>query len=572
MTALEPGHTFAGYQLAERVNRGGMGEVWKAIKTGPEGWRKTIALKVILPAMADQGRFSELFMREARIAAQLDHPNIVPVFAFGKEGERLWFEQEFVVGRDLAGWIHPHRLAASGATAGRRFPLPLALYVAGEVLKALDYAHTRIGDDGHPLQIVHRDIKPSNVLVADEGHVKLVDFGIAKITAETTASHSALKGTAGYLAPEVLEGRKATEASDLFGVGAMLWEMLTAGKMFPGPDAAARIRATMQDPIPCLAHADVDAPQALDDFVQRLVARNPFDRPQTADAAYGMLLALPDARAAGSRELREFLTGSAAAGEHAILAAGAPRLRSAKSDGVPVPVEHDAATSGSLPVATAATETARPRRESNDAITTETRPAVPVPAAGTVSASTSPTGTLAGEVSTTVPRPPARSRYLAVAAAALILVAVTSGWLILRAGGSTSATRVVSGTPDASPTDAAKQLAMRIDAATSAPSAPASDEVHVRIVVDPSDAHVTVNGEPLAGASPFTVSAPRGTTLTIDAQKRGYRRARRSIAAVSGDVEIPISLVPARTAKPRAKVPPPQPEQERDRDAIHLPE
>jgi serine/threonine-protein kinase len=565
VTALEPGHSFAGYQLVERISRGGMGEVWRATKPGPEGWRKTVALKVILPAMADEERFGHMFLREARIAAQLDHPNIVPVFAFGKDGERLWFEQELIAGHDLAHWIR----------RGRRFPIPIALFVVGELLAALDYAHSRTDDAGVSLHIVHRDIKPHNVLVADEGHVKLVDFGIAKIAADATASHSTIKGTAGYLAPEVLEGRQATPASDLFGVGVVLWELLTMRKLFPGDSDAARIKATLQNPLPRLSNADIEAPEALDRFVRRLLARNPFDRPQTADAAHHALLALPGARAAGSRELRELLAERAGAPNRDTgkTAPQTPRARAAhgrKSDGVPIAVDGDAATPGAPMIARTATAPPEPAPSSAAValMSAETRTAV----AATGTAPTSPTGTLSGEVSKVTARAAARRTYLG-AGAALVAVAVLGGWLVARSrqpattDGATTPTAAELGDPvavDAAHAAPAPAPAIPDDAAAEAVAA-------VRVILDvaPPDARVEVNGVRLPGTSPFTWTGEPNTEIDIVARRRRYRTVHRSVTTGRDDDRIAIEMERA-TQRERPAPAPPTPG--RDKDAIFLPE
>src|SRR5262245_56457124 len=153
MGALQPGQRFGPYRLGERLSRGGMGEVWRAVKTGAEGWEKPVALKLILPGL-DEERFAAMFLAEARIAASLDHANIVPVFGFGREGSLLYIEMEQVVGQDLRHILERART---------RLPVPLSLFVAAEALKGLAYAHER--------GVIHRDVKPHNTLASYEGHV-----------------------------------------------------------------------------------------------------------------------------------------------------------------------------------------------------------------------------------------------------------------------------------------------------------------------------------------------------------------------------------------------------------------
>src|SRR5215470_17158401 len=159
MGILEPGQDFGPYRLVSALSRGGMGEVWRALKLGPSGseWSRQVALKVILPGLSDSSRFTDMFISEAKIAAGLVHANIVGVTDFGREGQVLWLEQELVEGEDLGRLVER-----------TPFPAPMALFVIIEALKGLAYAHSH--------RVIHRDIKPANVLVAREGHIKLTDF------------------------------------------------------------------------------------------------------------------------------------------------------------------------------------------------------------------------------------------------------------------------------------------------------------------------------------------------------------------------------------------------------------
>lgn len=294
---LKAGQGFGAYRLEELVSRGGMGEVWRATKLGDGGWSKEIALKVILPTIADQDRFTELFLAEARIAAQLDHPNIVPVFAYGREEGLVYFEQELIRGGDLRQLI-----------TGGPLPVMLALYVAAEVLKGLSYAHERRDASGRPLGLVHRDVKPHNVLVSTEGSVKLSDFGIAKaVLGQRGPTVSDLKGTAGYIAPETLEGQPTTQQSDLFAVGLVLWELLVGTKLFDGESEVVRMKRTLDCRLPALASVGVTAPPAVDALLRRLVAKAPAARIASAALALEALLAIPGARAVNSLDLRKFL-------------------------------------------------------------------------------------------------------------------------------------------------------------------------------------------------------------------------------------------------------------------------
>jgi hypothetical protein len=312
---LRVGQTFAGYELVERVSRGGMGEVWRAQKRGPDGWAKQVALKVILPTMADEERFCAMFLAEARLAAQLDHPNIVPVFAFGREDGVLWFEQEFVDGEDL------NRLSQRVG----RVPWQVALFITAEVLRALRHGWEARGLDGKPLGVVHRDVKPHNVLVSRGGSVKLMDFGVAKAMALTTGSQSEIKGTAGYIAPEVIEGEAPTHQADVFGAGLILWELLVGRKLFDGETEATRIKKTFECAVPPLRGAGVDAPPEVERVLRWLLAREPAQRAPSAEKAIEAILAAPGGRDATAEDVKRFLGGGPPA---AAASAGAPQTGS----------------------------------------------------------------------------------------------------------------------------------------------------------------------------------------------------------------------------------------------------
>jgi serine/threonine-protein kinase len=288
MPVVRPGQTLGAYRLIQRISRGGMGEVWRAERSGPEGWgfKKQLAVKIILPTL-NEPRFTEMFLAEARIAGRLDHPNIVYVYDCGAEGadgpDLLWIAQEYIDGMDLRSVV--------GDTRG--LPIPLVLFIVTEALKGLAYAHAQ--------RVIHRDVKPHNVLVGYEGHVKLTDFGIAKVLSETGASKSTISGTAGYIAPEVLAGEPATARSDLFGLGLVLWESLTGAKLFDGETEETRLKRTLDCVVPPLSAAGVSAPPEVEAIVRRLLARDPAARYATAADALAALLAAPGARAATCR-------------------------------------------------------------------------------------------------------------------------------------------------------------------------------------------------------------------------------------------------------------------------------
>jgi hypothetical protein len=305
---LQPGQTFRDYRLIEKIGRGGMGEMWLAVKLDHSGGDfKRFAVKVLLPELVEDDEFVRMFVGEARLAANLEHPNVVQVFEFGDHEDQLWFSQEFVEGCNLRELMR---------AAGGGLPYPLAALVVGEILEALVYAHEMRGADGQTLRIVHRDIKPSNVLVSNLGHVKLADFGIAKRLGDSVADvvHTKtghVRGTIGYMAPELLLGARATHLSDLYAVGIVLWELLTGHRLFSGED---RLRKNIEAQIPPLRSQNVDVPPELERVVMTMLCRDPRGRPQTAQLAQQALRGAPGGRDAMAAEFRSYLAALAASG------------------------------------------------------------------------------------------------------------------------------------------------------------------------------------------------------------------------------------------------------------------
>jgi hypothetical protein len=218
---------YGNYYLLEKIAVGGMAELFKAQQRGVQGFQKIVAIKRILPHLSDNEDFVTMFIDEAKLAAQLTHPNIVQIFDLGKAGNSYYIAMEYVNGRDLRTLLRKAR------EFGLPFPEAVAGFVLMKVAAALDYAHRKKGFDDRELKLVHRDISPQNVLISQEGAVKLVDFGIAK--AVSKASHTvagALKGKLLYMSPEQAMGQALDNRSDLYSLGLVLFEMLTGERCF----------------------------------------------------------------------------------------------------------------------------------------------------------------------------------------------------------------------------------------------------------------------------------------------------------------------------------------------------
>ncbi|MBS1766764.1 MAG: protein kinase [Acidobacteria bacterium] len=218
---------YGNYFLVDKIAVGGMAELFRAQQRGVQGFQKIVAIKRILPHLVDNEDFVTMFIDEAKLAAQLTHPNIVQIFDLGKAGSSYYIAMEYVNGRDL------RTLLRKAKEYGKPFPEAVAAFVTMKVASALDYAHRKRGFDDRELKLVHRDVSPQNVLISTEGAVKLVDFGIAK--AATKASHTvagALKGKLLYMSPEQALGQPLDNRSDLYSLGLVLFEMLTGERCF----------------------------------------------------------------------------------------------------------------------------------------------------------------------------------------------------------------------------------------------------------------------------------------------------------------------------------------------------
>ena len=246
MTDLGP------YTLLDRIACGGMGEIFLASLKRDGGFEKALAVKRILPHLADNPAFVKMFEEEARLTALLNHPNIVHIYDFGSVDGSAYLAMELVDGFDLRA------LMELGAERDAPLPPALALMIAADCARALDYAHRRQGPDGQDLRIIHRDVSPQNVLISMEGEVKLTDFGLAKALSLDTGSLSGmLKGKLAYMSPEQIKGETLDGRTDIFALGAVLYELLSATRLYP-PDApvaalVARVTNTNFAPLTTVA-------------------------------------------------------------------------------------------------------------------------------------------------------------------------------------------------------------------------------------------------------------------------------------------------------------------------------
>ena len=279
---------FGRYVLERRLAAGGMGEVWRAVAIGERGFAKPVVLKRVLPAHTGRQELAELFVAEAKIMTHLAHPNVVEVLDFGRGDEGDYFlVLELVHGLDLGRLQRWYRLR------GEPFPLGLALYMTTQVLRGLQYAHTR-AEGG----LVHRDISPGNVLLSTEGEVKVADFGVALVRrSDAPAKPGSVVGKPGYMAPEQWEGRVVDPRADLFSVAVVLFELLAAELPFRGTSLeAVRASARVAD-LKSLGELRPGLPPSLEGILRR--ALSPVASDRFGDAR-GMAQALEALRAEGA--------------------------------------------------------------------------------------------------------------------------------------------------------------------------------------------------------------------------------------------------------------------------------
>jgi serine/threonine-protein kinase len=284
-------YRLAKYTLLELLGQGGMAEVWKAEVRGPEGFRRTVAVKRIRPDLAGERRLAELFLREARLSARLHHANIVQVFELGQDGDDYFLAMEYMDGSDLA-----RLLRGLEALPGALPPPGVGALVVREVCRGLAHAHQLCDERGVSLELIHRDVSPTNVMLTRDGAVKLVDFGIAKAMAEADVGTATalLKGKLGYMAPEQVDGAMASRGSDLFGAGVVLHEALTGRRLFRGATDVEGLRLIREARVVSPSTLNPSVPPALDRICLRALARDPGERYQSAEAMAADLSAVVD--------------------------------------------------------------------------------------------------------------------------------------------------------------------------------------------------------------------------------------------------------------------------------------
>jgi len=270
---------FGKYEIIRRIAIGGMGEVFLARQSG--GVDRLVILKNLLPELAEQEGFIDQFLDEARVAATLNHPNIVSIFEVGAWEGIYYIAMEYINGENL------NRLAQEGNKASKGMPAPVVAQIIAEAALGLDHAHHAKTVAGEALNIVHRDISPHNIMVRGDGVTKVVDFGIAKAANKSTRTQTGvLKGKLHYMAPEQASGGEVDGRSDQFALGVCLWELLTGERLFKGDNEIQTINKVLACEVVPPSTVVPDLPTELEAITLRMLKKDPAERfPRCGDVA-----------------------------------------------------------------------------------------------------------------------------------------------------------------------------------------------------------------------------------------------------------------------------------------------
>jgi serine/threonine-protein kinase len=302
-SSSSPGQVFGRYQIRYRVAEGGMASVYLAQARGASGFEKWVALKVIHPHIARNQRFVGMFLDEARLTARLSHPNVCSVFDFGESRGTYYIAMEHLQGEPL-------RSVARRKSGDALLPVELAVRIVADAARGLHAAHELTDDAGEPLSLVHRDVSPQNIFVLYEGMAKVVDFGIAKARDKLgQTSTGEFKGKLAYMAPEQLDKGAVDRRTDVFALGAVLWEATTGVRLFKRDTEARTMAAVLNDPVPRPSELREAYPPMLEGIVMRALERDQDARWQSMEAMADALdeLVLASGWSAGHAQVAQWM-------------------------------------------------------------------------------------------------------------------------------------------------------------------------------------------------------------------------------------------------------------------------
>jgi serine/threonine protein kinase len=293
------------YELMGEIASGGMATVYLARLTGMGGFQRFVAMKRLHPHLASEKEFVEMFLDEARIAARIHHPNVVPILEVGASTVGYYLVMEYIEGDTLA------RLLARAASTGKKLPVSIALRIAIDMLSGLHAAHELHDDQNQPVHLVHRDVSPQNVLVGQDGIARITDFGVARAASRLTATRvGQLKGKIAYMAPEQAAGAEDLDRrADVFSSGIVIWEALAQKRLFKAENEAATLSRVIAEPVPLLFQIAPQVSKEVSAIVMRALDRDVNKRFMTCAAfadALEAAAALKD-KVATPRELAAYV-------------------------------------------------------------------------------------------------------------------------------------------------------------------------------------------------------------------------------------------------------------------------
>jgi serine/threonine-protein kinase len=261
------------YELVAELASGGMATVFLGRILGVGGFQRFVAIKRLHPHLASEQEFVEMFLDEARLAASIHHPNVVPILEVGTSDRGYYLVMEYIEGDTLA------RLLARAATSRQRIPIPIANRIVLDTLAGLHAAHELKDDNDRPLNLVHRDVSPQNILVGINGTARITDFGVARAATRLSSTRSGqLKGKLAYMAPEQARGGMIDRRADVFAVGTVLWEVLADKRLFKGEGEADTLNRVLFEPIPRLREIAPEVHPALETVTMKSLERDPQRR------------------------------------------------------------------------------------------------------------------------------------------------------------------------------------------------------------------------------------------------------------------------------------------------------
>jgi serine/threonine protein kinase len=518
------------YRIIAKLGQGGMATVFLSVVPGPAGVNKLLVVKTLKEELSQDQEFLDMFINEARLAARLNHANVVQTYEIGIAGQTHFLAMDYLDGQPLHAVLR---------RIGRpKMPIDVHVRILADTLAGLHYAHTLRDFDGTPLSVVHRDVSPQNVFVTYDGQVKVVDFGIAKaVGASSTTQSGVFKGKISYVAPEQAGGDPIDARADVFSVGVMLWEAMSGTRFAQGDGQTAVLARRLAGTEPRIRDVVPQSDPTLAAICDRAMAHNPAERFASAEAFRDALEQWLDSlrRRVGAREISEVMTGAFAEEREAIrqvIEDQMKRLLRETQEALSVP---------SLAMHTAPGETT-PLTTKEPSIRIGVGSGGP-PSIGDVSPTTGSgrthSGTLASTHLSQPPTPQNTGRNVLVGLGALAALSVVATVAVLVARRESSPAT----TPQAP-----------------APTALQPERVPLSITFGPPGVTAKLDGVPLA-ESPFKAQVPRdGSMHRLEVDGLGLEP---QITMISYDKEVALAIVlapkPATTASATASAPPTPP-------------